>query len=68
MPLDREGTLTADEVYSLTAFLLDINDVIPEGAVLDAQSLPMVVMPNRDNWAELPDWKPGMPRLLGYPY
>jgi len=48
--------------------LLDLNDVIPEGTVLDAQSLPMVVMPNRDTWAELPDWKPGMPRLLGYPY
>ena len=68
MPLNREGTLTHDEVYSLTAFLLFINDVIPEGTVLDAQSLPMVVMPNRDNWAELPDWKPGMRRLLGYPY
>ena len=36
MPLNREGTLTADEVYSLTAFLLYINDVIPEDAVLDA--------------------------------
>ena len=68
MPLNREGTLTADQVYALTAYLLYLNDVIPEGAVLDAQSLPMVVMPNRDNWAELPDWKPGMPRLLGYPY
>ena len=30
MPLGREGTLTADEVYALTAFLLYINDVIPE--------------------------------------
>ena len=32
MPLNREGTLTADEVYALTAFLLYINDVIPEEA------------------------------------
>ncbi len=30
MPLNREGTLTADEVYALTAYLLNINDVIPE--------------------------------------
>ena len=68
MPLNREGTLTADEVYALTALLLYWNDVIAEDEVLDAQSLPMVEMPNRDAWAPLPDWKPGMPRLRGYPY
>ena len=68
MPLNREGTLTADEVYALTAFLLNINGVIPEDAVMDAQSLPKVMMPNREAWAPLPDWKPGMPRFEGYPY
>ncbi len=68
MPLYREGTLTADQVYALTAFLLYLNDVISEDEVLDAQSLPRVEMPNRDNWASLPDWKPGMPRLPGYPH
>ncbi len=68
MPLNREGTLTADEVYALTALLLSWNDVIAEDEVLDAQSLPMVEMPNRDAWAHLPDWKPGTPRLRGYPY
>ena len=68
MPLNREGTLTADEVYALTAYLLYLNDVIPEDEVLDAQSLPKVVMPNRDAFAPLPEWKPGMPRLRGYPY
>ena len=68
MPLDREGTLTADEVYALTAFLLNKNGVIPEDAVMDAQSLPKVKMPNREAWAPLPDWKPGMPRFEGYPY
>ena len=68
MPLNREGTLTADEVYALTAYLLYLNDVIAEDDVLDAQSLPQVEMPNRDAWAPLPDWKPGMPRLPGYPY
>ena len=65
---NREGTLTADEVYALTAFLLYINDVIPEDQVLDAQSLPAVTMPNRDAFAPLPEWKTGMPRLEGYPY
>ena len=68
MPLNREGTLTADEVYALTAFLLYKNDVIAEDTVLDAQSLPQVKMPNRDGFAPLPDWQPGMPRLPGYPY
>ena len=68
MPLNREGTLTADEVYALTAFLLYINDVIPEDQVLDAQSLPKVKMPIGDKYASLPDWKPRTPRLKGYPY
>ena len=68
MPLNREGTLTADEVYALTAYLLYLNDVISEDKVLDAQSLPQVEMPNRNAFAPLPDWKPGRPRLLGYPY
>ena len=68
MPLGAEGTLTADEVYALTAYLLYLNDVIPEDKVLDAQSLPKIEMPNRDAFAPLPDWKPGRPRLQGYPY
>jgi len=68
MPLNREGTLTPDEVYSLTAFLLSINDVIPEDQVLDQQSLPKIKMPIGDNYASLPDWKPRTKRLQGYPY
>jgi cytochrome c len=68
MPLNREGTLTADEVYALTAFLLFINDLIPEDQILDAQSLPKVKMPIGDAYAPLPDWKPRTARLKGYPY
>ena len=68
MPLNREGTLTADEVYALTAFLLYINDVIPEDEILDAQSLPKVKMPIGDGYASLPEWKPRTRRLRGYPY
>ena len=68
MPIDGEGTLTPDEVYALTAYLLYINDVIPEDTVLDSQSLPKIEMPNRDAFAPLPDWKPGTPRLTGYPH
>src|SRR5262245_7418569 len=69
MPLNREGTLTPDEVYALTAFLLYINEVIPsEDQTIDAQSLPKVKMPIGDAYAPLPDWKPRTPRLKGYPY
>ena len=68
MPLNREGTLTADEVYSLTAYLLFINDVIPEDKVLDAASLPKVKMPIGEDYARLPEWKPKSPRLKGYPH
>jgi S-disulfanyl-L-cysteine oxidoreductase SoxD len=68
MPLGNEGTLTADEVYSLTAYLLFLNQVIPEDEVLDKQSLPKVKMPIGDHYGRLPDWKPGTPRLQGYPY
>ena len=69
MPLNREGTLTHDEVYALTAFLLYINEVIPsEDQTIDAQTLPKVKMPIGDAYAQLPDWKPRTPRLKGYPY
>src|SRR3954467_2359221 len=68
MPLNREGTLTPDEVYGLTAYLLFINGVIPEDQVLDQQNLAQVKMPLGDHCASLPDWKPRTPRLKGYPY
>jgi len=67
MPLGKEGTLTADEVYSLTAYLLFVNKVIPEDQVLDKESLPKVKMPMASNeYGRLPDWKHGTPRLQGY--
>lgn len=68
MPLGREGSLAPDEVYALTAYLLFLNEVIPEDQVLDKESLPMVKMPLGDRYASLPDWKPKTPRLQGYPY
>ena len=68
MPLGKEGTLTANEVYALTAYLLFMNQVIPEDQALDQQSLPKVKMPIGDEYARLPDWKPKTRRLQGYPY
>jgi len=50
MPRFQEGSLTADQVYALTAFLLFRNEVIGEAEVMNAQSLPKVQMPNRNGF------------------
>src|SRR5881394_420269 len=68
MPLGKEGTLTADEVYSLTAYLLFLNKVIPEDQVLDKESLPKVRMPIGDEFGKPHHFKLNAPRLEGYPY
>ena len=68
MPLGREGSLKPDEVYSLTAFLLFRNDVLKsEDEVLDAQSLPKIMLPNHDAYPDHPEWSHGTPRLRNYP-
>ncbi|MCU1327764.1 MAG: cytochrome class [Bryobacterales bacterium] len=67
MPLGKEGSLTPNEVYALTAFLLYKNDIIKKDELMDARSLPKVKMPNRDGAALPPEWKHGTPRLQGYP-
>ena len=70
MPPTQLRSLTADEVYAVTAFLLYKNDIIPEDEVLDAKSLPKVHMPNRDGFVPSwpPQYKPGQKRPFGiYP-
>ncbi len=69
MPLGLEGTLTPDEVYSVTAYLLFLNKVIPEDMVLDQKNLPKVKMPIGDEYGKPPpEFKLNTPRLEGYPY
>jgi S-disulfanyl-L-cysteine oxidoreductase SoxD len=50
MPRDQEETLSAVEVYAVTAFLLYKNDIIKESDVIDAKTLPKVQMPNRNGF------------------
>jgi cytochrome c len=50
MPFTQPGTLTPDEVYSLVAYLLNLNEIVPETATMDAVSLPKVMMPARDKF------------------
>lgn len=47
MPMDKPQSLTNDEVYALSAYLLNLNGLVPDNAVMDAKSLPKVQMPNR---------------------
>ncbi|MBI3667680.1 MAG: cytochrome c [Acidobacteria bacterium] len=60
MPYDKPGTLTADEVYALTGYMLFLNGVIRENDVMNAKTLPQVRMPNRHGFIPdpRPDWKP----------
>jgi S-disulfanyl-L-cysteine oxidoreductase SoxD len=50
MPVPKPGSLTHDEVYALSAFLLYRNGIIQETDVMDAKSLPKVEMPNRNGF------------------
>ena len=50
MPYPTPHSLTPDETYALTAYLLALNGVIAQDAVVDAATLPKVVMPNRANF------------------
>ena len=57
MPFQQPGTLTPEETYGLVAYLLFLNGVIAEGAVMDQASLPKIVMPARDRF--VPDNRQG---------
>jgi S-disulfanyl-L-cysteine oxidoreductase SoxD len=50
MPYNMPRSLTDDEVYSLTAYILAANKLIGDNDVMDAKTLPQVKMPNRDNF------------------
>ena len=57
MPYNAPESLSADEVYALSAFLLNQNGIVPANTRLDAASLPRVVMPNHDGFVVDP--RPG---------
>jgi len=50
MPWTQPRSLTNDEVYALTAYILAMNKIIGEQEVMNAQTLPKVRMPNRDGF------------------
>lgn len=50
MPFGNAQSLSADEVYGLTAYILAMNSIIAEDQVMNAETLPKVDMPNRDGF------------------
>ena len=50
MPYTESKSLTNEEVYAVTAYLLHLNGIIGPQDVMNAQTLPQVKMPNRDNF------------------
>jgi cytochrome c len=50
MPMERPGSLTNEEVYSLTAYLLFLNELVDRDVLLDATSLAAIRMPARDRF------------------
>jgi cytochrome c len=59
MPWQQPRTLSNDEVYALTAYVLALNKIVPDNAVMNAETLPKVRMPNRDGFvARFPERMP----------
>ncbi len=52
MPQLTPGILTDDQVYAVTGYLLYLNEIVPEDAVMNAETLPAVLMPARDRFVD----------------
>lgn len=61
MPFTAPQSLSNDEVYSVVAYLLFLNDIVPREAVMNAQELKKVKMPNADGF--IADGRPDTPDL-----
>jgi S-disulfanyl-L-cysteine oxidoreductase SoxD len=59
MPYAQPGSLTVEDTYSLSAYVLHLNGLLDEAAVLDADGLARIRMPNRDGF--ITDSRPDFP-------
>ena len=50
MPYLSPKNLTNEEVYALTAYMLYINNIIPEEMIINSEILPTIIMPNKENF------------------
>ena len=53
MPITNPLSLTNDDVYAVTAYVLHLNGIIGESAEMNARTLPQVRMPNRDGFIDM---------------
>lgn len=63
MPLTAPQSLSNEQVYAVTAYLLHLNGLVEQDARLDAKSLAAIKMPNRDGF--VPDPRPDVPQSSG---
>lgn len=65
----KEGALSINDIYAVTAYLLYKNDIIKQDEVIDAKSLPKIPMPNRNGFlpADPRKWTPQMQQLFTAP-
>lgn len=52
MPLNAPQSLTNEEVYAVSAYILSLNGIVPSNVTLDAKSLAAIKMPNKDGFID----------------
>ena len=58
MPFPTPGSLSVDDTYAVTAFILSLNGLLPADGKLDKASLPNIKMPNRNGFIPVPEFDP----------
>jgi len=59
MPMDHPQSLSTNEIYAVSAYILNLNGIVPDNAVMDQNTLAKVQMPNRNGFIvdDRPDTK-----------
>jgi S-disulfanyl-L-cysteine oxidoreductase SoxD len=57
MPYQAPGSLSVDDTYAVTAYILSLNGIVPEDGKLDKETLPKIKMPNRDGFIPEPEFR-----------
>ena len=63
MPYPSPGSLSADDTYAVSAYILNLNGIVPANATLDKESLPRIEMPNRDGFIPEPEFAKLIPKV-----
>ena len=63
MPYPAPGSLSTEDTYSVAAYILNLNGILPDDGSLDERTLPQVQMPNRNGFVPDPEFAPATPPL-----